>query len=112
MVEMWQRRVEFGLLLPVQYAFRHAHPRMAELEAPQVKPWAEANVPKIETMLDLLDAELSGRPFMAGDAFSVADITALCTIDFMRVVRVALKESHANLKRWHAEVSARPSAAA
>lgn len=111
-VEMWQRRIEQGLMYPVQFAFRHAHPRMAGLEVPQVKPWAEANLPKIEAMLDLLEEEMGGRPFMAGDAYSVADITALCTIDFMRVARVSLKETHVNLKRWHGDVAARASARA
>jgi glutathione S-transferase len=63
-------------------------------------------------MLDFLEAELGSRRYMGGDRFTVADITALCAIDFMRVLRLALKEEQRNLKRWHTEVSARPSAAA
>jgi glutathione S-transferase len=112
MVEMWQRRVEMLLFMPVTYAFRHSHPRMARLEVPQVKEWAEANLARIPKMLDYFDGELGGRQHMAGDRFSVADITALCAVDFMKVVRLSLGEGHANLRRWHAEVSARPSASA
>jgi glutathione S-transferase len=108
MVEMWQRRVEQGLFMPVSFAFRHGHPRMAELEVPQVKEWGEANLAKDPTMLDFLDGELAGGPFMAGDRFSVADITALCAVDFMKVVRLSLGDGHANLRRWHGEVSAGP----
>jgi glutathione S-transferase len=112
MVEMWQRRVEQMLFMPVSYAFRHGHPRMARLEVPQVKEWAEANLARIPGMLDYFDGELGGRQYMAGDRFSVADITALCAVDFMKVVRLSLGEGHANLRRWHAEMSARPSASA
>ncbi|MGE0212030.1 MAG: glutathione S-transferase family protein [Parvibaculaceae bacterium] len=110
-VEMWQRRVEQELLTRIMHAFRHSHPRMAALEAPQVKAWADANLPRIEDMLGFLDGELARRQHIAGDRFSVADITALCAIDFMRVIRLSL-DKHPNLKRWHESVSARPSASA
>ena len=112
MVEMWQRRVEQMLFMPVSYAFRHGHPRMAELEVPQVKQWAEANLARVPQMLEYLDGELAQRSYMAGDRFSVADITALCAVDFMKVVRMSLGDAHPNLRRWHAEVSSRPSASA
>ena len=112
MVEMWQRRVEQGLMMPVSFAFRHGNPRMAHLENPQVPAWAEVNLPKIGEALNFLNGELSGRAFIAGDAYSVADITALCAIDFMRVLKMAPGEQHPHLRRWHGDVSGRPSAAA
>ncbi len=111
MVEMWQRRVEQNLYMPVSYAFRHSHPRMADLEVPQVKEWSEANLAKIPKMLDYFDGELRGRQFVAGERYSVADITALCAVDFMKVVRLSL-DGHENLLRWHGDVSGRPSASA
>lgn len=111
MVEMWQRRVELSLFMPVSFAFRHGHPRMADLEVPQVKEWGEANLAKIPKMLDYFDGELSRREFVAGDRYSVADITALCAVDFMKVVRLSL-DGHENLRRWHGDVSGRPSASA
>lgn len=110
-VEMWQRRVEQDLFVRIMHAFRHSHPRMAAIETPQVRGWADANLPKIEEMLAFLDGELAGRQFIAGDRFSVADITLLCAVDFMRVIRLSL-DKYPNLGRWHGEVSARPSAAA
>jgi glutathione S-transferase len=112
MVEMWQRRVEHMLFMPVSYAFRHSHPRMAELEVPQVKEWAEANLARIPRMLEYLDGELGKRKFMAGNRYSVADITAVCAIDFMKVVRLSISEAQANLRRWYSEVAGRPSASA
>jgi glutathione S-transferase len=85
---------------------------MAHLEVPQVPEWGEANVAKVETMLDLLNDELASREYVAGDDYSVADITALCTIDFMKVARIALADHHEHLKRWRETVSARASAQA
>ncbi len=111
-VEMWQRRVEQGLLMPVSFAFRHGNPRMAHLETPQVPAWAEVNLAKIAEALAFLNSELAGRAFIAGDAYSVADITALCAIDFMRVLKLTPGEEHPHLCRWHGDVSGRPSAAA
>jgi glutathione S-transferase len=111
-VEMWQRRVEQMLFMPVSYAFRHTNPRMAGREVPQVKDWGEANLAKIPAMLDYLDGELGKRPFVAGERFSVADITGLCAVDFMKVVRLSLGAGHANLQRWYADVSGRASASA
>ena len=111
-VEMWNRRMELNLLQCVAQAFRHLHPAMAELEVPQVAAWGEANKPKVLQVLGYLDQELASRRHIAGDEFSVADITALVAVDFMKVARIQRPAELANLARWHAEVSARPSAAA
>lgn len=112
MVEMWQRRMELNLLFPVAQTFRHLHPAMKEMEKPQVAEWGEVNRPRVLTMLTFLDSELSGRPFIAGDGFSVADITAMVGIDFMKPAKIERPENLPNLDRWHVEVSSRPSAAA
>ncbi|WP_137392295.1 glutathione S-transferase family protein [Rhodoligotrophos defluvii] len=112
MVEMWQRRVEQRLLDPVAQAFRHTHPKMAPLEQPQIPAWGEANRDKAAWMLDFLNREMEHRPFIAGDRFSVADITALVAVDFMKLAKLALTEQHPHLKDWHDRVSARPSAKA
>jgi len=112
MVEMWQRRMELNLLFPVAQTFRHLHPAMKEMEKPQVAEWGEVNRPRVLTMLTFLDSELSGRPFIAGDGFSVADITAMVGMDFMKPAKIERPENLPNLDRWHGEVSSRPSAAA
>jgi glutathione S-transferase len=111
-VEMWNRHMELGLMSAVAQAFRHTHPSMAALEVPQIKEWGEANKPKAIAILTMLDQELAIRRFVAGDAFSIADITALCAIDFMRPSRIQRPEGLVHLDRWYAEVSARPSAKA
>lgn len=112
LVEMWQRRIELNLFLPVGFAFRHIHPAMKEWEVPQVPEWGEVNKPKVIDFLALLDRELAAREFAAGDQFSVADITGLIAIDFMKPARISVPEEFSNVRRWHAALAARPSAAA
>jgi glutathione S-transferase len=112
MVEMWNRRMELGLLYRVAQCFRHTHPAMAQLETPQVKDWGEANRPRAVEMLEWMDEELSGRRFIAGDSYSIADITALVAVDFMKVARIERPARLKNLERWYSDVSGRPSAKA
>lgn len=111
-VEMWNRRMELGLFTHVAQAFRHSHPAMAHLEVPQVKEWGEANKAKALAVLAILDEQLGRSKFVAGDDYSIADITALVAVDYMRPARIERPASLANLARWHGEVSARPSAKA
>ena len=111
-VEMWNRRCEINFMANVAAVFRHLHPAMKELEVPQVPAYAEAVRPRAIEFIHLLDKELASREFIAGDRFSVADITALCTVDFMKPARIAMPDEARNVKRWHGAVSARPSARA
>jgi glutathione S-transferase len=112
LVEMWNRRCELNLFFTVAHVFRHTHPAMKELEVPQVPEWAEANKPRVLEFLGILDAQLKDSRFITGDRYMVADITAQCAVDFMKPARLAVPEDLANLRRWHADVSARPSAKA
>jgi glutathione S-transferase len=111
-IEMWNRRCEINFFANVAAVFRHLHPAMKELEVPQVPAYAEAMRPRAVWFLEFLNRELSGREFVAGDRFSVADITTLCAVDFMKPSRIVMPEGLDHLKRWHAAVSARPSARA
>src|SRR4051812_14536247 len=111
-VEMWERRVEFHLLAPVLHIFRNSHPAMKEMEVPQVPAWADANKPRVMDFLALLDRELQSHRYVAGDSYSVADITGMISIDFLKPAGLAVPDELKNVKRWHEEVSARPSAKA
>ena len=112
LVEMWNRRCEINFMANVAAVFRHLHPAMKELEVPQVPAYAEAMRPRALWFLELLDRELAKREFVAGDRYTVADITALVSVDFMKPARLTIPDNAANVKRWHAAVSARPSAGA
>ena len=111
-VEMWNRRVELGFMTEVQMVFRHGHPGMATHEIPQVKEWAEANKPKLIDSLRLINDRLGEAPYIAGDHYSIADITLLCAVDFMKPTKIKVPEDHTHLLRWYERVNARPSAAA
>jgi len=111
-VEMWQRRVEFNLFAPITNAFRHIHPAMKEWEIPQVPEWGEVNKPKAVDFMRILDRELAAREFVASDAYSVADITGLVALDFLKPARIAIPEELTNVLRWHQAIKSRPSAAA
>lgn len=112
MVEMWNRRAELELYFAIQAVFRHTHPGMAAAEVPQIAEWGQVNRTRAISALELLDARLAETRYLAGPNFSVADITALVSVDFLKAARLALPEDLANLRRWHGEVSARPSAGA
>ena len=112
MVEMWQRRVEWRLLLPISQVFRHTHPHMTKLEDPQVPDWAAVNRPRALRSMEIFDGILRDRAYIAGDRFTVADITGLVALDFARPARIAIPAEFAHLNRWREALAARPSAAA
>jgi glutathione S-transferase len=110
-VEMWNRRMELEVAIPIMSIFRNTHPFFAS-RVQQVPAWGEASRTHAEKRLAWLDGELANRQFVAGDRFTIADITALIGIDFGRVVKMRIPEEQQNLNRWHQEVSSRPSAKA
>jgi len=111
LVEMWNRRVELNLYQAVSAALRHPHPSMKDKEA-QAPEWGEANRSRVFEFLALLDRELTDRMFVAGDHYTIADITTLVAVDFMRPAKLIMPEEFVNLRRWHTHVGERPSAAA
>ena len=110
-MEMWNRRIEFAVLQPIADAFRQRHD-FFKGRIRQVPEYAEAQRLNAEDGLKWLDEELANRRYIAGDKFTIADITAMIAVDFGRVSKIAIKPEHKNLARWHAEVAARPSAKA
>lgn len=111
-IEMWQRRMEFSVLMPIAFVARHTIPAMQALEHIQVPEWGEANKPRMEAGLRDLNARLQEAPFIAGDRFTIADITAWVALDFMRVLRAPLPDGCDALADWHGRMKTRPSAAA
>ena len=110
-VDMWNRRMEFHLLLLVAQTFRNTS-EFFKGRIPQVPQFAEVTRAAAVKSYAWLDEELANRPFIAGDKFTIADITALCAVDFGRVSKIRIQPEQKNLARWREEVSARPSAKA
>ncbi len=119
-VEARQRHMEFGGLLGAADAFRNAFPGFAKRGLPGNNPAVDAIPALVERgraavlrFYQRLNDELASATFVAGERFTIADITALCVIDFATgAARVPVPDDCAHLKRWHAAVSARPSAKA
>jgi len=112
-VEMWIRRAEFRLWNPMGQVWINADPRTAAVNPNQFKDYGEHNRNVVARAMMWIDAELAdGRPFLAGDGFSMADIVLLCGIDFARFVEMDMPDEAEHLRAWHARISARPSAGA
>ena len=116
-IEMWNRRAEIGGLLAVFDIFRNTHPAFvdrglpgAPVPVPQIPALAERERGTLARTLAIADAQLGRHPFLAGDHYSVADITLQVTLGM--AARLGLDGPPANVQRWYAEVSARPSASA
>jgi glutathione S-transferase len=109
-VDMWVRRVEFQLMQPVGQFWRHAHPRTAAL-LNQYKDFGESNRAAYSNAQRWLDGELAdGRPFIAGEALSMADICALSTVDFAHWIGLDIDPERPHMSAWHERMRARPSA--
>jgi glutathione S-transferase len=111
LVEMWQRRMELNLLLPVAQAFRNTH-EFFKGRIPQVPEYGQVCKEASAKSLAWLDGELASREFIAGDRYTIADITALVGIDFGRVSGIRIENDQKNVQRWYQAVSTRPSAKA
>lgn len=111
LVEMWQRRMELELLIPIADAFRQRHD-FFKGKIRQVPEYAAAQKLNAEERLVWLNDVMASRPFVAGDRYTIADITAVVAIDFGRVSKIGIQPDQTHLKRWHDAVSARPSAKA
>lgn len=112
LVDMWNRRAELVLMAQAAAIFRHLHPGAAMLEVPQVPAWGELNKERLAETLAIFDKELEGKACIAGDRFTIADITVYVAIDFLKVSKIRISEAMPHLKRWYDAVSARPSAKA
>ena len=80
-IEMVDRQVEWCLTLPLAQAIRHQHPGLAVLEQPQFRDFGASQQVKAMESLRWLDAQLRRQPWVAGERFTIADISAFCTIE-------------------------------
>jgi glutathione S-transferase len=110
-VEMWQRRMELELFRYVTGCFQNTHD-FFKGRIEQVPAFGEVCRKTARARLAWLDRDLGNRPFIAGDRYTIADITALCALDFGRVVDIRIAPEQKNLLRWYESVSSRPSAKA
>ena len=119
-VEMRQRHMEWDGLIPAMEVFRNSFPGFSSRglggnvgEVAAIPEMVERGKSSLLRFYDSLDAYLADNEFVAGDTFSIADITALCTIDFAGgAARVPIPDTCTHVQRWHEAVSSRTSAKA
>ena len=115
---MWAIKVEQQGLLAMRDAFRNAakglqgHALTGPVAYEQIPELAERGRQQIVTFFERLEQQLEGNDYVAGDYFSIADITALVLVDFAAWIKISVPDSAGNLKRWYAAASSRPSAKA
>ena len=114
-VSSWNSRMEFEGLLAIAEAMRNSSPAMVNRALPgpkdyaQIPELAQRGLARVQHFFEMLDERLANHDYVAGDAFSIADITAVVAVDFARVVKVKPGEQHPNLVRWRAAMAGRPS---
>jgi glutathione S-transferase len=112
-IEMADRRCELQLFLQAAYWIRHVHPALAVLEQPQFPDYGAAQGERLRASSRWLDGVLAQQPFVAGERFTIADITAFCALEFARGLMKfrAGAEGFAHVQAWRDRIAARPSAA-
>jgi glutathione S-transferase len=111
-VEQWNRHAELELLWPIQQVFRNTHQFWVG-RIKQSPEFAEIMRELAVQRFEWLDGELASREYIAGTRFTVADITALCAIDFGKVSNIRIDAAKTpNLAAWHKRINERPSSKA
>lgn len=114
-IASWNWRAEFEGLLAVAEALRNSTPVMANRALPgpvdyaQIPELAQRGMARLQQFFGTLNERLADRDFIATDRFSIADITALVTVDFARIIKLKPSDQHPNLQRWRAAMAKRPS---
>jgi glutathione S-transferase len=111
-IEQWNRHAELELLYPISQVFRNTH-TFWQGRIKQAPEFGAIMKEHVAARFDWIDQELANRPYFGGQRFSVADITAMCAIDFGKVSEIRIDAAtHPNLAAWHKRVTERPSAKA
>ena len=113
-IEMADRRIELHLFFGIANCVRHTHPGLAALEQPQFPDFGASQGIKMRATANWLDTVLSRQPFVAGERFTVADITAFCALEFARGLMKFKPgaEGMLHLQAYRDRIAERPSAAA
>lgn len=119
LTEMWNRRVELDGFVPIVQAARNAHPMFAgrvvagtRTDLAQLPELVERGKATLLILLQRLDAQLADNEFIAGEEFSVADITGHFMIEAAARTGLPIPDDRPHVARWHRRVAARPSTGA
>jgi glutathione S-transferase len=114
-IASWNSQVEHEMGGAIPNALRNSNPHMKDRALPgpvnykQIPELAERGLTQIDAFMDKLEKRLDGRDFIAADTLSLADISAVCFLDFANVVGKRITDVHPNIRRWRAALAQRPS---
>ena len=109
-IDMWLRRIELTLGASLRHIWMHTHSLTAKIVTPQYSDFGESHRSQAIEAMRRMDLAISETPYIAGEAFSIADISLLATVDFGTFIGMVLPDEFAALNDWHRRVSKRPSA--
>ncbi|MBB3178781.1 glutathione S-transferase C-terminal domain-containing protein [Variovorax sp. Sphag1AA] len=118
LVAMWERRMDLNGFTPAMEAARNRAPGLVGRALPgphaydQIPALADRSLKRIDNFYDDLEEHLQASPFVVGDTFTVADITAFATVDFATAIGKPLPATHTAIRRWYDVVASRPSSLA
>lgn len=119
LVEMWERRAYLEGAAAIEEIFRNSHPMCVGHGLPgtaeqidQIPALVDRGRARLQRFYDKIERQLSSSRYMAGERFSIADITTLVSIDFSRWSQLDIPAACVNVRRWYSDVASRPSAAA
>ncbi|MDO8907604.1 MAG: glutathione S-transferase family protein [Pseudohongiella sp.] len=110
-IDQWLRWIDFYFMTPTGMGFQHTTGYFKDRMTP-FPEWGEECKKQAARFFNFLDRHLADKQFIMGDQFTAADINALCTVDFNRVIQQRIAPEQVNLQAWHDRVSARASAKA
>lgn len=118
-VEMWERRCYLEGGVAIEEIFRNSHPLMADRglpgtdePVPQIPELVERGHCRLKRFFEKIDQRLSESKYVAGERFSMADISLFCAIEFGRALQIPVPDIYDRLSSWHATITSRPSATA
>lgn len=116
-IEMWERRAYDELLVGTGEVFRNSHPEFVDRglagtrdAVPQIPALIERGQGRVRRHYAKLEDQLRDHPFVAGAAFSFADITTLCAMDFASACQMPIPEASTATRGWYERINARPGA--
>ncbi|NVO57074.1 glutathione S-transferase [Rhodobacteraceae bacterium B1Z28] len=116
LVLMWNAIVEQQGGAPIAEALRNTHPAFKDraitgpVNFPQIPDLEQRGVERTKLFFDLLETRLQESPCIAGDAFTLADISSFVFVDFARVVKMRIPEGNTATQAWFDKIQSRPSA--
>ncbi|MEX0338949.1 MAG: glutathione S-transferase family protein [Arenibacterium sp.] len=118
LVLAWNAIAEGQGGLPIAEALRNSNPHMkgravtGPVNFEQIPELAARGMARAEAFFDMVEARLQDSPFMATDHLTLADITTFVFVDFARVIKLRIPETHTAMQTWFDAIKARPSAQA